>query len=350
MAAMSQQVRGPQSHAAYLCVDAFIRDVVGARALQSALELGLVDDLLRSPCDDFQSIAARTRLDARALHLLLGMLRANRVVEERNGRFELAEPFRMALEYRDLLEAKLDFAALVAVDFLDLFTTLLAGPERFFERARIFDLFSYDRCFDPTPENLAMTRRWMRFTTTLTKYEAQACIDHHDFSTCRRLLDVGGNSGEFALRICRANTQIRATVLDLPLVCEIGREHVTGEPEAARIDFVGASEDRAIFPSGFDTICFKSMLHDWPDREMQEFLERSYLALDSGGKLLIFERGILEVGTGQIPYSLIPIMLFFRSYRSPAEYETQLRRIGFREITIRIIELEMPFMLITAVK
>lgn len=350
MAASPQPVRGSRSNADYLCVDEFMRDLVGARALQSALELGLVDDLLQNPSADFHSIAARCRLEPRALHLMLGMLRANRVLEERGGRFELTEPFRMALKYRDLLEAKLDFAALVAADFAEMFTALLAEPDRFFERARIFDLFSYDRCFDSTPDNLALTRRWMRFTTTLTKYEAQACIDHYDFSACRRLLDVGGNSGEFVLRICKANPQIRATILDLPLVCEIGREHVTGEPEAARIDFVGAGEDRAILPSGFDTICFKSMLHDWPDKEMQEFLERAYLALDSGGKLLIFERGILETGTGQIPYSLIPIMLFFRSYRSPAEYETPLRRIGFREITIRIIELEMPLMLITAMK
>lgn len=335
---------------AYLCVDEFMRDVVGARALQSALELGLIDLLQRSEPVDRRALASRLRLEPRALELLLGMLQANGVIEQHDASVVLSGRFLAALEFRDLLQAKLEFAALVAADFLDRFTPLLAEPERFFEQARIFDLFSYSRCFEATAENIALTRRWMHFTSTLTRYEAQACIEHHDFSGSRRLLDVGGNSGEFALRICRAHADARATVLDLPVVCRIGRDHVGDEAEAARIDFIETSGANADFPSGFDTVCFKSMLHDWPDREMRGFLERAYHALEPGGRLLIFERGLLEVGASQIPYSLIPIMLFFRSYRSPEDYVIHLEQIGFREIVLKTVELEMPFMLITAVK
>lgn len=335
---------------AYLCVDEFMRDVVGARALQSALELGLIDVFLRSEALDRRSLATRLRLEPRALELLLGMLHANGVIEQHDGSVVLSGRFLAALEFRDLLQAKLEFAALVTADFLEMCTPLLAEPERFFEQARIFDLFSYGRCFEVTPENIAMTRRWVRFTSVLTRYEAQACIEHHDFSGSHRLLDVGGNSGEFALRICRAHAGVRATILDLPVVCRIGRDHVGGEAEAARIEFVETTGANADFPSSFDTVCFKSMLHDWPEREMRGFLERAYHALDPGGRLLIFERGLLEVGASQIPYSLIPIMLFFRSYRSAEEYVMHLEQIGFREINLKTIELEMPFMLITAVK
>lgn len=327
-----------------------MRDVVGARAVHSAFELGLVDQFLRDQSLDFQSAAACSGLDTRALHLLLGMLQANRVIETRDGRMGLSAGFMEALRYRDLLQTKLEFAALVAADFLEMFTPLLKDPARFFEQARIFDLFSYDRCFDSTPENLAMTRRWVRFTTVLTRYEAQVCIDNHDFSKSRRLLDVGGNSGEFALRICQVHRSVRATVLDLPVVCDIGRAHVASEPEADRIEFIKAGDAAQGFPSGFDMVCFKSMLHDWPDSEMRRFLEQAYRALDTGGSLLIFERGMIEVGTSQIPYSLIPIMLFFRSYRSPQDYVRHLEAIGFHDIRVESIQLEMPFMLISAVK
>lgn len=334
----------------YLCVDPFMRDAVGARALHSALELGLIDHCLRHPSTDLHSVAAACGLDARAMQLLLGMLQANGVIELREGQIALAAPFVEALGFRDLLEAKLDFAALVAPDFLQMFSTLLTDPGRFFQNARVFDLFSYDRCFEATPDNLAATRRWMRFTTALTRYEAQACIEHHDFSGCRRLLDVGGNSGEFALRLCRAHPELRATVLDLPLVCQIGRAHVAAEAEAPRIEFVSAGETPSEFPSGFDTVSFKSMLHDWPDDPMRQFLERAWHALDRGGRLLIFERGPIEPGAGQIPYALVPIMLFFRSYRSPRDYVGLLEQIGFRDVAWQTIELEMPFMLVTAVK
>lgn len=335
---------------AYLCVDEFMRDVVGARALQSALELGLIDVFLRSETVDRRSLASRVRLEPRALELLLGMLQANGVIEQHDGAVVLSQRFLAAIEFRDLLQAKLEFAALVTADFLDMFTPLLAEPERFFDQARIFDLFSYGRCFEATPENVAMTRRWMHFTSALTRYEAQVCIEHHDFSRSRRLLDVGGNSGEFALRICRAHAGVHATVLDLPVVCQVGQAHVGVEVEAARIDFIETAGADADFPSGFDTVCFKSMLHDWPDHEMRGFLERAYHVLDVGGRLLIFERGLLEVGASQVPYSLIPIMLFFRSYRSAEDYVMHLEQIGFREINLKTIDLEMPFMLITAVK
>lgn len=335
---------------AYLCVDRFMRDAVGARALHSALELGLIDHCLRHPSSDLRSAAVACGLDARALQLLLGMLQANGVIELREGQIALAAAFVEVLGFRDLLEAKLDFAALVAPDFLQMFSTLLTDPGRFFDQARVFDLFSYDRCFEATPDNLAATRRWMRFTTALTRYEALACIEHHDFSACRRLLDVGGNSGEFALRLCRAHPELRATVLDLPLVCQIGRTHVAAEAEAPRIEFVSAGETPTEFPSGVDTVCFKSMLHDWPDAEMRQFLERAWRALDRGGRVVIFERGRIEVGVGQIPYALVPIMLFFRSYRSPRDYVGLLEQIGFRDIAWRTVELEVPFMLVTAVK
>ena len=72
----------------------------------------------------------------------------------------------------------------------------------------------------------------MRFTTALTRYESGACIANHDFSPYERMLDVGGNSGEFALRVCQRHSRLRATVYDLPLVCDIGERHVRAEPEA----------------------------------------------------------------------------------------------------------------------
>ncbi len=336
--------------AEYLCVDEFMRDVVGAGAVQSAFELGLIDGMLRDNGADLLSATRYTGLDPRALQLLLEMLQAYKIVEDRNGRFELAARFRMALQYRDLLQAKLEFAALVAPDFLELFSTLLRQPADFFQRARIFDLFSYDRCLESTPENLALTRRWVHFTTALTRYEARACIERHDFSACRRLLDVGGNSGEFALRICEAYPDVHATVLDLPVVCDIGTEYVMESQDACRIEFVRTRSAGQKFPNGFDTVCFKSMLHDWPDPEMHRFLERAFDSMVAGGQLLIFERGTFEVGGCQIPYSQIPIMLFFRSYRSPQDYIGHLQQIGFHGIRLETIELDVSFMLITALK
>ncbi len=334
----------------YLCVDQYIADAVGARALSTAFEIGFIDDLVRHTSRSLPALAETARLDRRGAMLLADLLGAARVLDFVGDLVQLTPDFRRALQFRDLMEAKLDFAATVAPDFFDLFTTLLTDPPAFFRQAKLFDLFSYDRCIDSTPENRASTVRWMRFTTSLTKYESAACLLNHDFSVYRRMLDVGGNSGEFALRVCREHPGLRATVYDLPVVCEIGEKHVAEEPEAGRISFERAAPGNGRLPENHDLITFKSMLHDWPDEQMRSFLQRAYDALLPGGSLIIFERSVVDTGERQLAYGQIPIALFFRSYRVPGDYTTALRQAGFTQIACTKIDLDMPFMLVTATK
>ncbi|MEW6664100.1 MAG: methyltransferase [Thermodesulfobacteriota bacterium] len=334
----------------YLCVDAFLKTIVDARALGTAFELGLIDHLDQTRNRTFDDLTKRFECDRPGLQLLLDLLRANRVIEECAGEIRLTRHFRKALAYRDLLEAKLQFADFISPDFSDHFTTLVKSPDRFARRARVFDLFAYNRCLEYSPENYERTKRWVRITTALTRYEAQVCMQYHDFTGHRRMLDIGGNSGEFALRLCKKYVGLSATVLDLPLVCDIGLEHIRSEPEAGRIRFIKANALSDPLPRGFDLVAFKSMLHDWPQEDAKEFILKAGQSLEPGGTLLIFERGPLEIGETGLPYSMIPFLLFFRSFRSPSIYEDQIKRLGFRNIQIQRIDLEMPFFLVTGTK
>ncbi len=326
----------------YLCVEPFLRDMAGAVALRSALELGLIDALLTG------GPLGAGPLDERGLGLLQALLRGNNVIEERAGTLRLTADFVEALAYRDLIEAKLDFARLVGADFSGLFTALLAEPQRFFREARLFELFSYDRCFDPTPENFEATARWVRITTALTRYEAPACLARHDFSNRRRMLDFGGNSGEFALQACAANPGLRATVYDLPVVCDLGVEHVR-QRGGSRVEFARVTRPRSDPPRGFDLVSFKSMLHDWPEAQMRDFLREAHRSLEPGGTVLVFERRRFEPA-GPVPYSMIPLLLFFRSYRTAGDYAAALAQAGFRDVRTDEVMLDMPFILVTGTK
>jgi len=217
-------------------------------------------------------------------------------------------------------------------------------------QARLFALFDYRRCFEFTPENYAITRGWMRITSTLTRYEARACLRLHDFSRHRRMLDIGGNSGEFALRICRFHPELRASIFDLPLVCDIGAEHVLAEPEHERIGFIPTDLRREQVPIGFDLITFKSMLHDWPEVDARQFVDKAVRALDPGGTLLIFERAALSVRDATPPMSMLPNLLFFRSFRQPSVYEEQMRALGMEDVGHRMIDLDTPYFVVTGRK
>ncbi|MES2533124.1 MAG: methyltransferase [Pseudomonadota bacterium] len=337
---------------AYLCVDAFMVDMAGATALSTAFETGVVDHLAQHASGSMDHLRDALKLDARGLQFLLGLLRANGVIDTGTDALALTPAFRAALVFRDVLEAKLYFAKQVAPDLVQLLTALLMAPARFAEHARIFKLFAYQHAMVSTPDNLERTARWMRLTTALTRYEAGAFVAAHDVSRYRRMLDVGGNSGEFALQLCRANPALEATVYDLPVVCDIGAAHVAAQPEGHRVRFVRRDRAQPALPAGHDLVTFKSMLHDWPDAEMADFLRRAHDALAPGGTLLIFERRQLPVDNDalSLPYGQVPLMLFFRSYRTPQAYRAQLSALGFQSITVAEVLLDMPFLLITATR
>jgi len=190
----------------------------------------------------------------------------------------------------------------------------------------------------------------MRVTSTLTRYEASACLELYDFGGHRRALDVGGNSGEFLLQLCRRHPRLAGTVFDLPLVCDIGMEHLLAEPEASRIGFVKGDLRNDPLPSGYDLISFKSMLHDWPPEDAERFLAKAVQALSPGGTLLIFERSPLQLREAAVPFSLIPTLLFFRSYRPPAQYAAWLEALGMRDLVLREVQLDSAFFVLSARK
>lgn len=342
--------RGARPEFDFLVVDDFLRDALQARALKTALELRLVDYLLGQPPASAPTLSAALGVDARGLQFLLDLLEGASVVDRVSGQYRLHARFLRALEFRDLLEAKLDLAGFVAPDLIDLFTGAIADPAGFQRRSRLFDLFDYKHALERSHGSYERTRAWMRFTSTLTRYEARACLQAHDFGAHRHMLDVGGNSGEFALQACRAHPKLRATVMDLPLVCEIGAEHVLPHPERERIGFLAGDLRREPLPAGCDLITFKSMLHDWPEAEALRFLDAACAALEPGGTLLAFERAELEVSRGTPGFGALPALLFFRSYRPAAFYQRAFEERGLREVRAQALRLDVPFLLVSGRK
>ena len=334
----------------FLRVDSYIGSVIDARSLKTAFEIGLIDHLLERRSSPTHLLAQATGADSRGLAFLLGLLQAGGVVEQQHGDVRLQADFLKALRYRDLLETKLDFAGLLLDDFADHFTALICDPQRFVRQGRLFELFDYRRALIGTLENYQRTRAWMRLTSTLTRYEASACMALHDFAAHRHVLDVGGNSGEFVLQLCRRHPALVATVFDLPLVCDIGLEHVLAERESARIGFLRGDLRTDPLPAGHDLVTFKSVLHDWPQEDADRFLEAAVRSLPPGGTVLIFERGPIDPQRKPPSFADLPVLLFFRSYRAPEAYLSTLARLGAQSITCRTVELDTPLFLISARK
>jgi SAM-dependent methyltransferase len=327
----------------YLLIDRYLRSELDAQALALALRNGLLDRAARGPVPEAE-VPVRSSAGRR---VLIDLLAANEVIELQNDSLVLTPGFRAVLPFRDLIEAKIAFAGHVARDVGALLPLLLDDLPRFMERSATFGLFRYDRCFEATPENIAATRTWMRYTTALTRYEGAVLASQLDLGSVERLLDVGGNSGELALQFCAAAPGLAATVFDLPVVCAIGREHVRARGDAGRIGFVAGDVRRDRLPDGADLVMLKSLLHDWPEREAAAILAKACVALRPGGRLVIFERGPLRAAGG-LTFAQLPNLVFLHFFRAADFYLQTLRDLGLEVIRAERVRLEMDFHLIEA--
>jgi SAM-dependent methyltransferase len=333
----------------YLCIDEFLSGFTDVQSLRSALDLGLIDMLLQQPLTA-QDISLRIKGEPQGIALLLNMLAAKGVVRKAKEQFVLTDGFITALKYRDLMEVKIEFSNLLAPDLTSYANEFFTDIQQFMQKSTIFELFDYQRCYEANEENYRLTKRWVDLTTAFTRYESQVGIHHHDFQDYRNLLDIGGNSGEFVLQLCKRHSGLSATVIDLPVVCEIGLAHVAKEPESSRIQFVAHDVIREELPTGYDAVSLKSLLHDWPEEASYLFIQKAWQSLEPGGTVIIFERGLVDVDQRMLDYAALPIFLFARFFRDSSVYLAQLTAAGFIDIELQHIELDMPFYLITARK
>jgi len=78
----------------------------------------------------------------------------------------------------------------------------------------------------------------MRITSTLTRYEARAGMRLPTSARIAACWMSAANSGEFILQLCRRHPSCGARLLDLPLVCEIGMEHLLASRSMPGIGFL----------------------------------------------------------------------------------------------------------------
>lgn len=98
----------------------------------------------------------------------------------------------------------------------------------------------------------------------------------------KRMMDLGGGSGVMSLALLKRNPDLNAVVIDIPNVCEIGREIASKTSVANRIEYCAADYDNDDLPTGFDMI-----LNCDAGGFEQKLLHKLFKALNKGGQLII---------------------------------------------------------------
>ena len=118
------------------------------------------------------------------------------------------------------------------------------------------------------------------------------------FAGVSRLLDIGAGSGCYPIAVARANPLLRATIMELPAMCDVAKEYIKAGGVSDRLDTVAVDMFRESWPKGYDAVFFANVWHDWNFETCAWLAQQTFDALPAGGRIFLHEMLLDNDGDG----------------------------------------------------
>ena len=107
----------------------------------------------------------------------------------------------------------------------------------------------------------------------------------------KKLLDVGGNTGKWAIASAKFSPDIQVTIMDLPGQLNVAKKKVAELGLTDRISFsaVNILDEAVQFPGGYDAVWMSQFLDCFSEAEIVSVLKRCCNALGENGHVYILE-------------------------------------------------------------
>ncbi len=180
--------------------------------------------------------------------------------------------------------------------------------------------------------------------------EPPAVAAAYDFSGIRKLVDVGGGTGNLLTTILAAHPAVHGVLFDAPAVAAAARMLVEQRGLAGRVEFdPGDFFERVT--TGADAYILSHIIHDWDDARSIKILGNIRRAMAPGGRVLLVEMVIPE-GNAFHPGKLLDMVMLACTpgglERTAAEYQALLAKAGLR--MTRVVPTESPVSVVEAVQ
>ena len=107
----------------------------------------------------------------------------------------------------------------------------------------------------------------------------------------KKLLDVGGNTGKWAIASAKFSPDIHITIMDLPGQLNVAKKKVADLGLSDRISFspVNILDETVKFPGGYDAVWMSQFLDCFSETEIVSILRRCHDAISDEGCVYILE-------------------------------------------------------------
>jgi ubiquinone/menaquinone biosynthesis C-methylase UbiE len=134
-------------------------------------------------------------------------------------------------------------------------------------------------------------KSWFGFDHFYSDYAFPDVLPYVFENKPRKLLDIGGNTGKWALQCLEFDSQLKVTIMDLPGQLEMARQQIISRGFGDRIEFYHCNllDETQPFPKDFDVIWMSQFLDCFSADQITSILKRCRTALSDDGVVYILE-------------------------------------------------------------
>ncbi len=250
-------------------------------------QAGILSDIERNPGSKLEEIVDRLKLPLYGVRVLLEAGLGIGLLINKEGKYFITKTANFIL-HDDLTTVNFDFVHDVCYQ----------------------GLFTLDESIKTgKPEGLKVFGNWSTIYEGLSQLPTHVQkswfgFDHfysdHAFSDVlpivfenkpKTLLDIGGNTGKWAMECLQFDPDVHVTIMDLPGQVRMAQREITSRGFGDRIHFFETNllDETLPFPRNFDAIWMSQFLDCFSDDQIKSILKRCKQALSKNGVVYILE-------------------------------------------------------------
>ncbi len=134
-------------------------------------------------------------------------------------------------------------------------------------------------------------KSWFAFDHFYSSDSFPVVLPHVFEKQPKKILDIGGNTGKWALQCAAYNKEVRITIADLPGQLRMAEANIEKAGFSDRVTFhpVNILDEAEKLPKGHDVIWMSQFLDCFSESEIISILKRCHEALDDNGQVFILE-------------------------------------------------------------
>ena len=193
-------------------------------------------------------------------------------------------------------------------------------------------------------EDEALRESFLMGMFNLAMQLAPRIVSAIDLSGRRRLLDLGGGPGTYAIHFCNNNPGLDAVIFDLDTTRHFAESTVARFDLSARISFQAGDFITDQLPYGFDVAWLSHVLHSEGPDGCAILLSKAVAALEPGGMILIQEFILDDTRDGPVFPALFSLNMLLGTPTGQAysgqELTEMLHHAGVTDV--RRLAVELP--------